>query len=148
MAQLTIRQKKEWAKTLFVSERLTQKEIAMRTSVSEKTLSLWVNKENWDALRVSLTITKDAQLKRLYAQLEEINTAIEKRDEGLRYSNTKDADIIVKITTAIKALETETGIAEIVEVFTGYNNWLKNIDLVATQSQIKLQDEYLSTKLK
>jgi transcriptional regulator with XRE-family HTH domain len=148
MAQLTIRQKKEWAKTLFVSERLTQKEIAMRTGVSEKTLSLWVNKENWDALRVSLTITKDAQLKRLYAQLEEINTAIEKREEGLRYSNTKDADIIVKITTAIKALETETGIAEIVEVFTGYNNWLKNIDLVATQSQIKLQDEYLSTKLK
>lgn len=148
MAQLTIRQKKEWAKTLFVNERLTQKEIAMRTGVSEKTLSLWVNKENWDALRVSLTITKDAQLKRLYAQLEEINTAIEKRDEGLRYSNTKDADIIVKITTAIKALETETGVAEIVEVFTGFNNWFKNIDLAATQQYIKLQDEYLSTKLK
>ena len=148
MAELNISHKKDWAKTLYTVERLTQKEIAKKVGVSEKTMSQWVNKYHWEELRVSLIITKEAQLKRLYAQINEVNTAIEDKPEGKRYANSAEADILIKLTAAADKLETETGIKDIIEVFKGFTNWLKVIDLAKAQDIIKLQDEYIKTKIK
>lgn len=148
MAGLNIKQKKEWAKTLFVIERLTQKEIAKKVGVSEKTISIWVNKEGWDTLRVSVIITKEQQLKRFYSQVDELNTGIEGRDPGKRYANSKEADTIVKLTAAIKALETETGIAEIIETFKLFTNWLKAFDLPKAQELTKLLDDFITSRIK
>ena len=42
MADLTNAQKKEWAKTLYLKENLTQQEIADRVGVSRVSVSNWV----------------------------------------------------------------------------------------------------------
>ena len=54
----------------------------------------------------------EEQLARLYKQLRRLNDAIEERGEGNDFAGSKDADAILKITAAIKNLETETNIAE------------------------------------
>ena len=61
--------KKQWAKHLYIYDNLTQKEIAAKVGITEKTLSKWVNdpKENWEMLKSSLTITKAQELKRLHS---------------------------------------------------------------------------------
>lgn len=150
MSDLTIKQKKSWAKTLYVVERLSQKECASRVGTSEKTMSKWVNdpKEKWDTLRVSVIITKEQQLNRFYSQINELNTLIEQRAAGSRYALSKEADTLVKLTAAVKALETETGISEIITVFKDFTNWLKTVDLPKAQELIKLQDEFITTRIK
>ena len=76
------------------------------------TICKWVKDGKWEELQTSLLVGKDVQLARLYGQLKRLNDAIEGRDEGENFAGSKDADAILKITSAIKNLETETNIAE------------------------------------
>lgn len=148
MAELSIKQKKEWAKTLYVFERLTQKDIAKKVGVSEKSMSKWVNDEKWDTLRVSIILTKEQQLHRIYSQINELNTHIESKAVGTRYANSKEADTLSKLTKSAKDLETETGISEIIETFKLFTNWLKTFNLPKAQEFLPLQDDFIASRIK
>lgn len=113
MAELTIKQKKDFARQLWLSDSgITQAEVAERVGVSRVTLCKWVNEGKWDDMRTSLLVEKDTQLARLYRRLRELNDLVESRPEGERVMNSKEGDTLMKITAAIKNLETETNIAE------------------------------------
>jgi DNA-binding XRE family transcriptional regulator len=113
---LTIQQKKSIAQDYFVKLLLTQKEVASRVGVSEKTMVQWVKAGKWDELRTSMLITKDQQIRNLYAQLNELTSEIAQKPEGKRYPDAKEADSQVKIASAIKQLESELGVSEIIDV--------------------------------
>ncbi len=82
MADLTNAQKKEWAKTLYMRENLTQQEIAERVGVSRVTVSNWVRAGKWEEQKAGLTLTRQEQVANLYRQVAEINRAISARAEG------------------------------------------------------------------
>lgn len=82
MADLTNAQKKEWAKTLYLKENLTQQEIADRVGVSRVSVSNWVRAGKWEEQKVGLTLTRQEQVANLYRQVAEINKAIAERPEG------------------------------------------------------------------
>ena len=105
MADLTKQQRKDYAKTLYVSERLTQEEIAERVGVTRITVNRWINAEGWEQLRTSLTITKEEQIKNLYQQLKNLNDTILARDEGKRCATPAEADALNKYATTINKLE-------------------------------------------
>ena len=144
---LTNTQKKEWAQLLYCKESLTQAEIAERVGVSRVTVNNWINKGNWEMLKVSITITKEEQLKNLYRQLTELNDSISKRKAGERFPNAKDADVIAKLAAAIKALETEIGLGDIVSVFSDFLKWVRDVDLNKTKELAPLFDAYVKSKL-
>jgi len=148
MGDLSIKQKKDWAKTLYVHQHLSQKETAEKVGVSAKTLNQWVNKDSWDTLRVSIILTKEQQLRNIYAQLNEITTYIQTKDEGKRFANSAEADTISKLSKAAKDLETETGISEIIETFKLFTNWLKGFNLEKAQELLKLQDDFIASRIK
>jgi DNA-binding XRE family transcriptional regulator len=141
-------QKKELAKLLFVNEKLSQKEIAQRVEISEKTLSRWVNNEQWRKLRQSLLVTKEEQLRRIYEQIEELNSAIASREPGQRYANTKDADTLSKLTSAAKNLESEASISDIVSVAKRFLNWLRPLDVEKAKEVSSLIDAFIKEQLK
>lgn len=74
-------EQKEYAKFLFTEKNLTQKEIAEKVGVTEKTLAKWIseNDNEWKKLKTSLLTTKPQQIKNLYEQLERINEEIQNR---------------------------------------------------------------------
>lgn len=141
-------QKKELAKLLFVNEHLTQKEISQRVGVSEKTLSRWVNQEEWRKLRQSLLVTKEEQLRRIYEQIDELNTAIAQREPGQRYANTKDADTLSKLTSAAKNLESDASVSDIVSVAKRFLTWLRPIDMGKAKELSGLFDAFIKEQLK
>jgi len=147
MANLTIEQKREWAQLLYTKEHLTQKEIAERVGISVQTMSKWVTKFKWDELKVSLTITREEQLKNLYRQLSEMNKAISERD-GNKYPTAAEADTITKLANAIDKLETETGLNEILSTFKEFLNWMRKFNLEEAQRLVPLFDDFVKTKLK
>ena len=98
MAELTSRQKKDFARTIYLNEELTHAEIAERVGVKRQTVSRWAGEGNWERYKVSITMTREEQLKNLYLQLAELNNAINGRPEGERFASTAESDTIDKIT--------------------------------------------------
>lgn len=175
---------KDLAKILFVNEGATQKEIATRLDVSEKTVGKWAKDGDWDKLKVSMLVTKDNQLTSLYRQLENLNTEIATRpivrdiptkllspikvrdsdgnerlempvytaeDFPIKIGNfptSKEADMISKLTSAIKRLETETNIGETVEVSKQLIQFVRTIDSAFSSQLLKYCDLFIQDKMK
>lgn len=144
---LTNTQKKDWAKMLYTKENLTQSEIAERVGVSRVTVNKWINTENWEQLKTSLTITREEQLKNLYRQLAELNKAINERPQGERFPNTTEADTIAKIANAIKKMETEVGVSDIISVFSDFLKWLRTIDPQKAKEYSSVMNEFVKSKI-
>lgn len=178
------KQEKEFAKSLYITGGITQKEIASRVSVTEKTLASWIKKEKWELLKKSLLTTKQNQLSELYDQLENTTSEIKTRkviydvpdfllkpvkvknsmgDESLEFpkykdtdypikigntANSKDADIISKITSSIKRLETETSIGDTVEVARNFIEFVRPQDLELAKTITNLFDVFITAKMK
>lgn len=147
MADLTNAQKKEWAKTLYLRENLTQQEIAERVGVSRVTVSNWVRSGKWEEQKAGLTLTRQEQVSNLYRQVAEINRAISMRPEGERFPNSKEADILGKLSAAIRNMEQETGVADIISVFTAFVEWLRPLDLDKAKEVMRLADDFIKEKL-
>lgn len=139
-------QEREYARILYVNERITFKEIAERTGVTEKTIGKWAEADNWDKLRKSLLTTKQNQLVHWYNQLEALNENIAKRD--LPVPDSKEADIMSKITSNIQRLETETGIGEYVEVSRKLLTFIQSVNLDEAKNFKNYIDEFINSKLK
>ncbi len=148
MADLSIKQKKEWAQQLYCEGNITQKAIADKVGVSEKTLSKWANDDNWDRLRKSLLISKQEQLSHMYEQLSEINAAIRKKNPGERYANSKEADIMAKITASIEQLEEETNITDVFEVGKRFITFMQQNDFEKSKELVDYFDAFIKHCLK
>ena len=109
MAELTKQQRKDYAKTLYLGEKLTQDEIAERVGVTRVTVNRWINSEGWEQLRTSLTITKEEQIKNVYQQISNLHNTILQRDEGKRFATPAEADTLAKYAAMINKLETDVG---------------------------------------
>ncbi len=148
MAGLTLQQKRDWALLLYTKENLEQKEIALKVGVSEVTISKWKKKYHWEELKVSITITKEEQLKNLYRQIAELNKNIASRDEGERYATSKEADSITKLANAIEKMETDIGLSDIVSTVKRFLAWLRKFDLEKAQELVPLFDSFIETQVK
>lgn len=111
---MDIKDKQYLAKILFTSQKLDQKAVAQKVGISENTMSKWVNDFRWKDLRNRLLVGKEEMLNDFYEELAELNETIRSREKGKRYSNNKEADTKVKLTAAIRNLETELAIADLV----------------------------------
>src|SRR5690606_16533323 len=136
-------QAKEYAKTLFLSENLHQKVIAERVGVTEKTIGRWIEQGGWRKLKRSLLTTKQTQISMLYDQLEWINNEIVERES--KVANSKEADVISKLTSAIEKLEVETNIGETVEVAKRFITFVQQEDLPLAKSITSWFDTYIQT---
>lgn len=174
---------RDLAKRLFVNENITQKEIAERIKVTEKTISRWAKEDLWEEEKTSLLVTKDNQIKALYAQLKAVNDEIKTRpvvrdipnhltkpyklkdidgNERLEYPvynpddfpvlignfpNTKDTDMISKLTTSIKKLETETNVGETIDVAKNLVLFVRNIDPAFANQLTAYCDAFIKQKM-
>ena len=147
MAALNNSQKKQWAQTLYLRENLTQQEIAERVGVSRVTVSKWVRDGKWEEQKAGLTLTRQEQVANLYRQVAEINRTIAKRAEGERFPNSKEADILGKLSAAIRNMEQEAGIADVISVLTSFIEWLRPLDLDKAKELTRLADAFIKDRL-
>lgn len=147
MAELTSQQKKEWAGMLYVKDNLTQIEIADKVGVSRQTIARWTRDEKWEERKVGMTLTREQQIANLHRQIAEINKAISEKEEGQRFASPSEADTINKISAAIKKLETDVGVSDIISVGMKFINWLRPFDLEKSKEFLKLWDAFIKDNL-
>src|SRR3990167_8467728 len=123
-SNLPVKERKDLAKLLFTRGVVgTQKELAERVKVSQQTIVKWVRDGKWEEEKRSLLVVRYEQLARLYRMLERKIKNLEAVEEQGGQISTKDTDIIVKLTGAIRSLEIEVSVADIIEVFMKFNDW-------------------------
>ncbi|MPM92060.1 hypothetical protein SDC9_139194 [bioreactor metagenome] len=142
---ITKKEEREYARILYVSERITFKEIAERVKVGEKTVSRWAKEGNWDNLRKSLLTTRQTQLTRWYSQLDSITELIENRNN---IPTNAEADTMSKITSNIKSLEVEIGVGEIVETGKKLITFIQQVNLEDAKLFKNYFDEYINNRMK
>ena len=145
--ELSNTQKKEWAKTLYLKENLTQQEIADRVGVSRITVNRWIADGKWEEQKVGLTLTREEQVSNLYRQVAEINRKIAEKPEGERFASTTEADILGKLSAAIRKMETDVGIADVISVQTMFIEFLRPIDLDKAKELTQLSDAFIKSIL-
>lgn len=134
------------AKLLFIHQGLTQKEIAARVGVSEKTVGNWVVKFGWAKQKRSLILVKDEQISDLYDKLEKVNSHIKNTKDNL--VDGKDTDILIKLTATIKNLEVETSVGEVISVAKMFLELCREIDLEFTKQAAVYFDLLIQQKSK
>lgn len=140
------KEKREWAKLLFLAENLTQAEIAIKVGVSKVSVNKWVKADKWEELKTSYTVTREQQLQRLYVQIAELNKVIAERDQ--KYPSPPEADAISKLANAIDKLERESSLADIISVSQKFLNWVRAIDLEKAKEMSGLFDAFIKDSIR
>lgn len=145
--QLTQEEKKIYAEKLFLRGDIEQKEIARLVGISEVTMSKWVNDPalNWRNKRKSFMVTKPEVIRRLYNIIEKMTIRMDEDEEG---GDTKEADKLIKYTAALKNLETEVSVAEIMEVAMQFGKWLLPLDPALASQVSNHFDLFIKEKLR
>lgn len=147
MAQeLTSSQKKEWAKTLYLTSDITQAEIAEKVGVARITVVRWT--KEWEGLKLNFLQTREARIKSTLMQLDELDRTIASREEGKRFPSAKEADIRRKLTADLEALEQEASVREIVNVARGILDYVRQLDLERAKELSDYMDSYIKERLK
>ncbi len=145
-SELNLKQKKEWAKTLFLTSDITQTEIAEKVGVARQTIVKWA--KEWEGLKMNILQTREARIKSTLMQLDELDKTIASRDEGHRFPSSKEADIRRKLTADLEALEQDASVRDIINVARGILDYVRAIDLEKAKMLSDYIDSYIKERLK
>lgn len=137
---------RDYARLLYL-QNTPQNIIAERVGVTEQTVTRWKKQDKWERIRQSMLVSKQEELARLYRQLTELNDHIEAKPEGQRYANSKEADTLGKLASAIRTLETETSLDMIVDVFIKFSDWCASNAPKEHAKLIQIQDAFIKSRL-
>lgn len=143
-----LQQLRDYAKLLYTKEKITQKEIAIRVGVSEVTVSKWSKLDNWESLKLNLSVTREERMMSTINQLTELDNMIAGRCEGFRFPDSKEADTRRKLVSDLSALEVECGVRDIVNVSVKFLEWVRKINLAKAQELSDYFDGFIKDQLR
>lgn len=139
---LSYSERRDWARDLYVKLEKTIKETAVTVGTDEATVRNWINEGSWDAVKRSRLVSKEAQLDNLYTILEELKRTMEQDGPSV-----KNAEQYNKYVTAIRALETESSVSQIIEAAELFINWLRKKDLPFAKKVTVQFDAFIKQRL-
>lgn len=96
---------------------------------------------------MGVTLSREQQISNLHRQVMELNNVILSRPEGERYATAPEADTLGKLAAAIKKMETDVGIADLVSVGIRFIEWIRPIDLDKAKEVTILWDKFIKDQL-
>lgn len=135
----------QWAESLFIYQDHTLKQVAQKIGYEEAIVTQWAEENEWDTKRRSLLTTKRKQLDRMYQLLDIVTNRVKNAGDKASF---KDAELMIKYTTAIGKLETDTSIGQVIEVAQLYTTWLMGKDLSFCKLVTRSLDEFIKERLR
>jgi DNA-binding transcriptional MerR regulator len=139
----TNNEKQEWARLMYMKEEKNTDEVAAITGLDPAIIRTWAAEGCWQEVRRTMATSRHYQLEKLYELLEQLTGKMNATEE----INSKDADLLVKYTTAIKNLDLDTGIPQVVEVATLFTTWLRKHDTDQARNIAMQFDAFIKHRL-
>ena len=116
---------------LYVDNRLDQKLIAEITGITEKTITTWKKNDkkrgsDWDEERRNALLGAENQMRRTVRMYDQLMTQIENRKKPHNIPNSKEADILSKLSASIEKLRTDITLFAKQEVLKDAISFLQN----------------------
>ncbi|MFQ3578523.1 MAG: phage terminase small subunit-related protein [Bacteroidales bacterium] len=144
---MTKKNQHDEAQRLYLEGKLSQKEIAERIGISERTMSKWVNTEKWEEMKFAILESKTESLKMMHQQLHNILLSINNRDEGKRFPSKAEADVISQLRESIDKMQSQTSITDIVNVGIEICDFIKKFSMDDARKTSKYINDFLALKL-
>lgn len=148
MAELKSEQKKMLAREIYLLGSYTYEEIAEKVGAQRQTISRWAKSGNWESLKSGMSVTREQILKNMYRHLNQINEDILARDKSNRQPNSKEADVMVKLSAAIKSMELDVGISDIISVGMRFCEFLRRSDLDKAKEFTRYWDVFIREQIR
>ena len=137
-----LEQKKELARMYYMNGDI-QKVIAEKVSVSEQTISSWVDKEGWAARRAGVNVTRPELINKSLAALNKILDQVYQSDDIEMISALPDK--LSKFASAIEKLDKKANIVSTIDVFMAFSKWIQyraSFDPEVTPELIRAINKY------
>lgn len=137
-----LEQKKELARMYYMNGDI-QKVIAEKVSVSEQTISSWVDKEGWAARRAGVNVTRPELINKSLAALNKILDQVYESDDIEMISALPDK--LSKFASAIEKLDKKANIVSTIDVFMAFSKWIQyraSFDPEVTPELIRAINKY------
>lgn len=142
---------KELARLYFMRGE-TQKSIANKIGVTEKTVSRWVDKEGWAEKRAAENITRPELVNKLLITINKLIEQVNESDDPDLISGLGDK--LSKLSTTIEKLDKKANVVDAIEVFMAFGKWMQyrsSFDSEITPELLKAinkyQDFYISEQI-
>ena len=142
---------KELARLYFMRGE-TQKSIANKVGVTEKTVSRWVDKEGWAEKRAAENITRPELVNKLLITINKLIEQVNESDDPVLISGLGDK--LSKLSTTIEKLDKKANVVDAIEVFMAFGKWMQyraSFDSEITPELLKAinkyQDLYISDQI-
>ncbi len=142
---------KELARLYFMRGE-TQKSIANKVGVTEKTVSRWVDKEGWAEKRAAENITRPELVNKLLITINKLIEQVNESDDPVLISGLGDK--LSKLSTTIEKLDKKANVVDAIEVFMAFGKWMQyrsSFDSEITPELLKAinkyQDLYISEQI-
>ncbi|MDR3680347.1 MAG: phage terminase small subunit-related protein [Flavipsychrobacter sp.] len=116
------------AKYFFFSTSKTQKDIAQKVGVAEKTVNRWIKQEAWDELKKAALAAPAIIVNHLYSQVVELQNHIACREPGNRFPTIQEAEITRKLINSISKLGMGQSLSNQVQVMKSFAGYMGDTD--------------------
>ncbi len=134
-------QKKQLAEALFMTGGYTQKELAERVDVSEKTMGKWC--VDWKPILAASKSTNQEVILRIDKAILDI---FKKAEDENRILTLADHDSLSKLTKSRDSMIQDLGLSVFIAVFQEYNGFLMIHDSELCRLNNQYQDKFINMK--
>lgn len=135
--------KKEQARKLFVEHDYSGKAIHELLGISEKTISGWRMKENWEEEKAMNTTTPDSLIRYLFAQINMIkDNAIDEESGKPRPLTPTEVNSLATMASSIQKIRGNVSPQIVMQVLNGYNVYLEKANLELAKANTDYISEY------
>ncbi len=114
------------AQRLYFTEFLTQKDIAARVGVTERTIYNWIRQYAWDKLKQASLQAPAMIAESLCSQLVELQAAIAARAPGTRFPTPQEAETQRKLIASIEKTKRSPTLGQSMQLFRLFSDWVNS----------------------
>jgi len=138
---------KDFARILYIRDRLTQGEVSIKTGVHHNTINRWSVEGGWKNLRRDSAAIREQQIDYMLDELIELNASILRKPEEKRYADAEEGGIRRKLVQSIKDLQSGIPLYTVMEVAKEAVSFMCKIDVQKAVELSALFDKYIESIL-
>lgn len=136
------------AREYYLTTEMTQAEIAVKCKVGAKAVSEWAKLEGWKMQKAATNITPRKTIAGLMLQLEALRVSISERGAGKNFPDSKESDIIMKVSKSIKMLQKTLTLSDYIFAFEELQKFAGHVAPEKVADLFPILDEFIQIKAK